>query len=133
MLQTYCDGPYRAFLANVPGDLVGKEGYLVEQTSTGKIQLYSSGKVIGTLFERLEGSNGAWKVRLLGKGGTVRMIAGGAITLPDYVIETSGGKVIAATTTTKALGLALVPDGGAAFTAASGDFIEVQDMRLTVP
>jgi hypothetical protein len=129
MLQTYIDGPYRAFTADVPANLIGMEGYLVEQTAIGTIQLYTATPMrppVGTLFERLEGSN-AWKVRLIGKGGTVRMVAGGAITLPAFVKANTGGTVIAASSTNAALGYAIVPDGGVAFTAAANDFIEVID------
>ena len=127
--ETYTDGPYRTYLAAVAANLIGKEGYAVEQVAgTETIQLYTTGPLLGFLQERLEGDD-AWSVRLAGKGGTVKCVAGGAINTPGYVKPASGGKVVAAASTNLACGLKTLP------TAASvdGDVIEIVDNFITVP
>jgi len=126
---TYTDTPYKPFQADVPDNLVGKEGYAVEIVGGGNnnIQLYNAGIPIGVLFQRLEGSAG-WNVRLFGKGGTLRAIAGGAINAPAYVKVQAGGKMIAANSADKCQGVAIYPD-----VMAANDVIEVIDNLQVMP
>ena len=130
MRLTANDSPYQSFNAAVPANLVGKEGYGVEQVSgTNTIQLYTAGPLIGWLYQRLEGDT-AWNVRLAGKGGTVRVVAGGAIgAAPAMVKMLTGGTMVAAATTEKAHGVK-IRDVAA---SASGDFIEIIDRFEVVP
>jgi hypothetical protein len=129
MRETYVDGAYRAYEANVAADLEGKEGYVVEQVAgSDKIQLYTNGIPLGVLQERLEGTD-TWNVRLLGKGGTVKVVAGGAINTPAYVKPANGGKVEAAAQNNLAIGVKTSP----AAAAADGDFIEIVDRVHAMP
>ena len=126
MGPTFIDGAYRAFEPVTLADLVGKEGYMVELTSAGKIQLYSgsSGVLpIGVLSQTMGPSGGWWTVRLLGKGGTVRMIASGAITIGTAVRVASGGLMAAASGAGMNQGVLV----GDITPSASGDWIEVLD------
>lgn len=125
--QTYVDTAYRSFEENVAGALVGKEGYVVEITAGNKIQLYNAGIPIGVLLQRLEGSN-AWAVRLFGKGGTCRAIAGGAINTPAYVKAAAGGQMVAANSADKCHGIAISPA-----VAAQNDVIEIIDNPQVMP
>ena len=127
--QTYVDSPYKSFPAAVPANLVGLEGYAVEIVpGTNTIQLYTAtaGRpLLGWLFERLEGDT-AWNVRLAGKGGTVRAIAGdGSIgQAPCWVKAQAGGTMIACNNGGNAHGIKhspLVAD-------AANDVIEIQDV-----
>ena len=126
--QTYVDTPYRSFEANVAADLVGKEGYVVEIVAgSNKIQLYQAGIPIGVLQQRLEGSS-AWNVRMFGKGGTLRAVAGGAINAPAYVKAAAGGQMVAAAQNDKCHGVAISP-----LVCAQNDIIEVIDNPQVMP
>ena len=125
--QTYVDGPYREFQENVDQALVGKEGYVVEIIAGNKIQLYAAGIPIGVIMQRLEGSN-AYSVRLFGKGGTLRAIAGGALNSPAYVKAANGGKMVAANSGDKCHGVCISPA-----VAAANDVIEVIDNPQVMP
>lgn len=127
--ETYTDGPYRAYKAAVPADLAGKENYAVEQIAgTENIQLYTNGPLLGFLHQRIEGGD-TWNVRLPGKGGTLKCVAGGAINTPGYVKPANGGKVVAAVSTNLACGIKTSPIAA----AADGDVIEIVDNFITVP
>lgn len=127
--ETYTDGPYRTYIAAVPANLIGKEGYVVEQiAATETIQLFTSGIPLGVLQQRLEGDD-AWSVRLFGKGGTLKVVAGGAINTPAYVKPASGGKVVAASSGNLAVGVKTLPSAA----AADGDVIEIVDNFITMP
>lgn len=132
--QTFTDSPYASYAAAVPANLIGMEGYAVELVpGTNTIQLYTAtaGRpLLGWLFERLEGDT-AWNVRLAGKGGTVRAVAGdGSITqAPCYVKAQNGGTMVLATSGNLAHGIKLNPT----VADAQGDIIEVQDAFITVP
>lgn len=121
-MQTTVDGPFRTFTEEVAGALTGKEGYLVELGSTGGVQLFTTGKAIGVIEGKLQGEN-AVNIRLLGKGGTVRMVQGEAIALGARLIGASGGKVTTLTTG-RSVGIKLSP----ATSGANGDVIEVLDV-----
>lgn len=132
--QTFSDTPYASFLAAVPANLVGLEGYAVEQVpGTQTIQLYTAtaGRpLLGFLFERLEGDT-AWNVRLAGKGGTVRAVAGdGSIAqAPCYVKAQNGGTMILANSGDLAHGIKISPS----VADAQGDIIEINDNFIRVP
>jgi hypothetical protein len=129
MRETYVDGAYRPYKAAVAADLLGKEGYVVEQVAaTETIQLYTNGIPLGVLHSRLEGQD-VWSVRLFGKGGTVKCVAGGAINSPAYVKPANGGKVVAAAQGNLAVGFKTSPVAA----AADGDVIEVVDNFITMP
>ena len=132
--QTYNDSPYQTFTANVPADLIGKESYAVELVpGTNNIQLFTAtaGRpLLGWLFARLEGDVN-WNVRLAGKGGTVRCIAGdGSIgQAPCYVKAQNGGTMVAAVSTNLAHGVKISP----VVANAANDVMEIQDAFITVP
>lgn len=132
--QTYNDSAYKSFPAAVPANLVGLEGYAVEIVpGTNTIQLYTAtgGRpLLGWLFERLEGDVN-WNVRLAGKGGTVRAIAGdGSIgQAPCYVKAQAGGTMVAAVSTNLAHGIKHSPS----VADVANDVIEIQDVFVTVP
>lgn len=132
--QTYVDSPYKAFPAAVPANLVGMEGYAVELVpGTNTIQLYTAtaGRpLLGWLFERLEGDVN-WNVRLCGKGGTVRAIAGdGSIgQAPAYVKAQNGGTMVAANSGDLAHGFKHSPS----VADVANDVIEIQDGFIRVP
>lgn len=126
---TYNDRAYASYPADVPANLVGKEGYLVELVA-GKntIQLYTAtGGVppIGVLFERLEGGTD-WSVRKLGAATSCRMIAGGNIAANSQVKANAGGTVVQANGGDKAIGVLF--DGVA---HVANDVIEVNDGNWT--
>lgn len=132
MRITETNSPFKSYQANVADALVGKEGYAVEQVngSDNKIQLYTTGPLLGFLHERLEGDD-AWNVRLIGKGGTVRCVAGPgtAIGTPAYVKPANGGKVVLAASTDIACGIKTYPGAN----SADGDFIEIVDVLVKLP
>jgi len=127
--QTYVDSPYKSFPAAVPANLVGLEGYAVEIVpGTNTIQLYTATAnrpLLGWLFERLEGDV-TWNVRLAGKGGTVRAIAGdGSIgQAPCWVKAQAGGTMVACGNGGNANGIKHSPAGA----DAANDVIEIQDV-----
>lgn len=122
-MQTVTDGAYKTFTADVPGDLAGKEFHLVELKSNGKIQLLNSGVPVGVLYQRLEGGED-WSVRLLGKGGSVKVIQNGAVTPGSRVKPIAGGKVEALGNFGRSIGVKLQPAGN----GAQNDVIEIYDV-----
>jgi hypothetical protein len=134
MRTTYNDSPYQSFPAAVPANLVGMEGYAVEQVpGTNTIQLYTATagrQLLGWLFERLEGDIN-WNVRLAGKGGTVRCIAGdGSIgQAPAAVKAQAGGTMIACASAGNAHGLKISP----LVADAANDVIEIVDNFFVAP
>lgn len=132
-MKTYTDSPYLTLTEETPGALTGKEGYLLELgTAAGTVKLAASGEnAIGVMHRKLEGDDSV-SVRLLGKGGTVKVKAGGVIAKGDRVIWGTGGKVITQTLTAgtyRTLGRNLSQGN-----SASGDIIEILDVieRVTI-
>ena len=121
-METYTDTPYYAFAEETTDALLDKEFYLVELgTAQGTVKLATSAaNAVGVLFQKQEG-NPHVNVRLLGKGGTVKMIAGGAIAKGARVTWATGGKLASATSGTL-LGRKLTQG-----TSAANDIIEVLD------
>ena len=125
----YNDRAYASFVADVPANLLGKEGYVVELVPAKKtIRLYTATAGIpplGILFQRLEGSN-AWSVRMIGRAATVRVVAGGNIAANAQVKASNGGTVIAANQGDAAIGFAV--DGIA---HVANDIFEIADDLFT--
>jgi len=107
--------------------LLNKENHLLALgTAEGTVKLAADGDTaIGVLMEKRQGDSHV-NVRLLGKGGTVKIIAGGVIAKDALVIWGTGGKVITQTLTTgtyRTLGRKLSQGN-----SADGDIIEVLDI-----
>jgi hypothetical protein len=126
-VDTYEDTAYKAFKEATLDALLDKEGFLVELgTAEGTIQLATSGNLaIGVLKEKQKGNPNV-NVRLLGKGGTVKVKAGGVIAKGANVGWGTGGKVV-----TMATGNTLgkkVSHGS----SADNDVIEIIDAFRTI-
>jgi len=95
-METYTDGPYKTFEEENLGDLRDKEFYLVELgAADGTVKLATSGDTaIGVIFGRTTYDGKTVSVRLLGKGGTVKIKAGGVIAKAARVIWGAGGKIL---------------------------------------
>jgi hypothetical protein len=128
MLESYVDNAYRTFSEEVAGALTGKEGWALELSNNGNVQLFNAGKCIGWMFSKLQGSNDI-NVRLAGKGGTVKVIAGGAVAINANVKPAAGGKMITAATGNRSLGIKISP----AVASADLDFMEILDAIETAP
>lgn len=123
-MQSYVDDAYRTFTEEVSGALLGKEGYCVELGATGGVQLATTGLAIGVITARLTGDN-AVTVRLFGKGGTLKVVQGGAIAGGARVKVASGGKVVFTNTPgDRSLGIKLQPFAS----GADLDVIELLDV-----
>jgi hypothetical protein len=125
-LAFYTELPQFSFEANVPANLVGKEGWPVEMVSaaTQKIQLLNAGIYLGTLHERLEGDV-AWRVNL--RGPIRKGVANGAINAPAYVKQAASG-LVAANSADKAHGIAISPA-----VIAAGDIISYIQFDCVMP
>ena len=129
-MKTFTDTPYYTFKEETTDALLDKEFYLVALgTAEGTIKLATSiDDAIGVLFKKQEG-NPHVNVRLLGKGGTVKVIAGGVIAKGARVTWGTGGKVITLTAsagTYRTLGVKLSQGSSAA-----NDIIELFDVIET--
>lgn len=127
-MQTYTDGAYWTGAEETSGALTGKETYLVALgTAAGTVKLATStADAIGVMHSKLEGETSV-SVRLLGKGGTVKMRAGGVIAKGASVKWGTGGKVVAASVGEPALGIKMTQGS-----SADGDVVEVLDFKHTV-
>lgn len=126
-MKTFTEGPYYSASEESVDALLNKEGFLVALgTAEGTVKLAASGDtVIGVLFEKREGDPHV-TVRLLGKGGTVKVKAGGVIAKDARVVWGTGGKVITQPTTEgnyRTLGRKLSQGSSAA-----NDIIEIVDL-----
>lgn len=126
--ETYVDGNYRTFEEKTAGQLTGKEGYLVELTSDGKVQLLTTGLAIGVMHQKLQGSNDV-AIRLLGSSGTVKMVKSAAIAIGARVKGVSGGKIATAGNSERSIGIVISP----AANGADGDVCEVLDVVEMTP
>ena len=128
MNPTYTEGPYKSFEEENLLDLQDKEGFLVMLgTADNTVKLATSGAVaIGVLHGRTSLESKDVAVRLLGKGGTVKMKAGGIIAKGSRVVWAAGGKVVAqpaAAGIYRTLGVKLEQGD-----SADNDVIEVLDL-----
>lgn len=125
MLSFYTEFPKYSFKENVTDALVGKENYPVEIVAgTLNIQLLNAGIVIGSLFERLEGSQ-AFSVAL--RGPIRKGIANGNIAAPAYVKWGVGG-LVAANSGDKAHGIAIFP-----YNPIAGDMVSFIQVDCVMP
>lgn len=131
MKQSYTDGPYKTFTEEVAGALDGKEGFILEQGSTGGVQLYTtSGKPLGVMMGKLKAGSTDVNVRLFGKGGTVKVVQGGAITHNSRVMAANGGKaVVGSGAAQRCVGLKLQPVAN----GADNEWCEIADALEYVP
>lgn len=126
-MQTYQDTPYHPFREATTDALLDKEGHFVQLgAAEGSVELATSGNLaIGVLVEKQKG-NPHVNVRLLGKGGTVKVVAGGVIAKGANVGWGTGGKtVVMATGNT--LGKKLTHGS-----SADNDVIEILDMPRSI-
>ena len=122
------EGPKKTFQENVLDALLTHECELVEfHTTTGKIQLYTSGNPIGVFEGKLQAGSINCTVRLFNAEGTMRVKQSGAINPGDRVRPNIGGTASyvesAATPSagTKVLGIKISPQSA----GAAGDIIEI--------
>lgn len=126
-METYTDTPYKAFKEVTTDALLNMEGRLVELgTGADTVQLATSGNnAIGVLVQKNQGDPHV-NVRLLGKGGTVKVVAGGAIAKGANVGWGTGGKVVTLATG-NTLGRKLSQG-----TSADNEVIEIVDAFRTI-
>ena len=127
-METYIESHYRSFEEENLGDLVGKEFYFVALgAADNTIKLAASGdEVIGVLHERTSMESKDVSVRMLGKGGTVKVKAGGIIAKGGRVIWGAGAKALpvpGAAATYRTLGRKLSQGN-----SANNDVIEIIDV-----
>lgn len=125
-METYTDTPYKPFKEEATDALLDKEGFLVALgTAPDTVKLATSiDDAIGVLYAKHQGDPHV-NVRLLGKGGTVKVKAGGVITKGARVTWGTGAKVVALTATPgtyRTLGIKLSQGS-----SADGDVIELLD------
>lgn len=125
-METFTETAYHTFAEEALDALLDKEGLLVALgTAEGTIKLATSvDDAIGVLFAKQKG-NPHVNVRLLGKGGTVKVKAGGVIAKAARVIWGTGGKVITQPTasgTYRTLGVKLSQGN-----SINNDVIEILD------
>ena len=132
---TQMDDPHRTFVEEVTGALDGKEFYLVEQgTADNSVKLLTAtvANAIGVFWKKLQDDSTSpdVNIRLLGKGGTTKVVANGVIAQGDRVIGASGGKVTKLPT---AAGLYRVLGKKLTYgNSANNDVIEILDEPQTV-
>jgi hypothetical protein len=122
--------PYRSFSAGTAAIFDGAEDTLVQLETTGLIAPYTDGSKppLGVFVSRLAPESEEVNVRLLGKGGTVRLIQSEPIRT-GYRVTADGstGKVKEAASGDLALGTKLNLGTGEAGAGTTGDIIEVAD------
>lgn len=126
-MKTFTDSPYYTFAEETTDALLDKEGFLVELgTAAGTVKLATSGNLaIGVIHQKREGDPHV-NVRLLGKGGTVKVKAGGVIVKGANVGWGAGGKVVTLATG-NTLGKSLSQGS-----SADNDVIEIIDAFRTI-
>lgn len=98
-METYTDTGYKPFKEETLDALLDKEFFLVELgTASDTVKLATSAaNAIGVIYAKEQG-NPHVNIRLIGKGGTVKVKAGGVIAKGARVTWATGGKVASATT-----------------------------------
>lgn len=127
-MDTYTEGAYKSFEEETLGALVGKEFHVVALgTADNTVRLAANGdEAIGVLHERTSLESKDVSVRLFGKGGTVKVKAGGIIAKNARVIFGAGAKVLtqpAAAGTYRTFGRKLAQGS-----SANNDVIEILDL-----
>lgn len=126
-MKTYTDTAYKTFAEETLDALKDKEHFLVALgTADGTVKLATSqDDVIGVLADKRPGDSHV-NVRLIGKGGTVKVKAGGVIAKGARVIWGTGGKAIVQPGTAgtyRTLGVKLTQGN-----SADNDVIELLDV-----
>lgn len=122
----YIDGNVRTFVIETAGQLDGKTDYLVELgTAPESVKLLNTAtNAIGAVRNLRQPGAGSVAVRLLGGGGTLRLVQSGAIARGTLVKAAPGGTVVAATASgDRVIGRKLSNGPGQA-----GEVIEVLDV-----
>lgn len=122
---TYVDENTRTFAIETPGNLDGKQDYLVElgAAEDSVKLLVTPGNAIGTVRNILQAGHPQVAIRLLGKDGTLRVVQSAAIAKGALVKAAAGGTVVpAATAGDRVLGRKLSQGNGAV-----GEIIEIID------
>lgn len=132
-METYNDSAYQTFLEPSVGDLDAKEGHAVAlDTAENTVKLATGANdAIGFIKGKLQDGplgDGSVNVRLLGKGGTVKVVAGGSIAKGTRVKVAAGGKVVAASSSDRSVGIKLTHGS-----SADGDVIEILDVVEVAP
>ena len=132
-METYNDTAYNTFNEATVGALDNKEGYAVAlDTAENTVKLATGADdSIGFIKQKLQNgtlSDGAVNVRMLGKGGTVKAVAGGVIPKGARVKSAAGGKVVAAAGGDRSIGIKLTHGS-----SADGDVIEILDVIEFIP
>jgi hypothetical protein len=125
MKITVTDTPCISLEENVAGALTGKDDLLLSLSNTGKAVLYTgAAPAIAVMIGKNSPDDTVVNARLLGKGGTVRMIQSAAI-VPGSLVKAvaASAKVATADAGSKGIGYKLTPGNGTA-----GDVIEVIDI-----
>ena len=125
-MKTYTDSAYKTFVEETTDALLDKEHHLVALgTAEGTVKLATSlDDAIGVLADKRPGDSNV-NVRLLGKGGTVKVKAGGVIGKGARVTWGAGAAVVTLTSTPgtyRTLGVKLSQGN-----SADGDIIELLD------
>ena len=123
---TYIDGNVRTFVIETPGQLDGKVDYLVElgAASESVKLLTTANNALGAVRNLRQPGAGSVAVRLLGGGGTLRLVQSAAISRGALVKAVAGGTVAtAAATGDRVIGRKLSAGSGQA-----GEVIEVLDV-----
>lgn len=126
-LRTYTDTAYKPFKEAVLDALLNKEGFYVELgTAPDTVQLATSANnAFGVVAEKQQG-NPHVNIRLLGKGGSVKVVAGGVIAKGANVGWGTGGKTVTLATG-NTFGRKICQGS-----SADNDFIEIVDAFRTI-
>ena len=132
-MNTYNDTPYATFKEATVGALDNRIGYAVAlDAAEGAVQLATGADdSIGFIKTKLQNGalgDGAVNVRLLGKGGTVKAVAGGVIPKGSRVKSAAGGKLVVAGAGDRSIGIKLTQGS-----SADGDVIEILDVVEVAP
>lgn len=128
---TNTDGEYGSFIEETPGELTGKEDYLVEfGAADGTVKLLATvGQEIGTVA-LIDPATRAISVRFLNAGGLIKCVQSAAIAHKAQVMGVVGGKVATATATNRVIGRKYAPAAGG---GANNDRIGVLPDRDRLP
>lgn len=131
-MQTYHDRPFRTVREQVPGALRNRVNHILELHADGGAQLATNGLAQFAIVAQEHAEDDAISCRILGKGGTVKLIQSGAIAFGARLCQdpAAPGRVRAIPAGAgvyRSLGIKLTAGNGAA-----GDVIEVNDIIETV-
>lgn len=123
---SYIEGHVRTFVIETPGQLDGKQNYLVEiGAAVNSVKLLVTPlNALGAVRNLASPGAGSVAVRLLGAAGSVRVVQSAAIPRGALVKAVAGGTVASATVAgDRVLGRKISPGPGVA-----GEIIEIVDV-----